>query len=81
MLLNLLKSMGISNIAIAGMDGYSKNIEENYYDPSLAVPRTMEEIENLNARLQSSLDLFIESYRRNGGKIEIITPSIFTFEK
>lgn len=76
LLLNILKKLKVSYIAIAGMDGYTDKAEDNYYDASMIVRRTMEEIRNVNSRLQNGLNVFVDSYK-NCGSLEIITPSIF----
>lgn len=76
LLLNILKNLEVRHIAIAGMDGYTEKAEDNYYDSNMMVRRTMEEIKDVNLRLQNGLNSFNNSYK-NCGCLEIITPSIF----
>lgn len=79
-LLDLLYEAGVREISIAGMDGYSANKEDNYYDSALTVERTLEENVKTNARLQDELDDFM---RRHGDvcHVRLITPSIFNLSK
>lgn len=75
-LLDLLYEVGVRGIGIAGMDGYSANKEDNYYDRALTVERTLEETAKTNARLQVELDDFM---KRHGGvcHVRLVTPSVF----
>ena len=47
--LKLLQACGIRNILLAGFDGFSVNINDNYYDPNLRHPVNAEQAERRNA--------------------------------
>lgn len=73
--LNLMHELSVSHIAIAGMDGFTNNLDENYYDRTLTVERTIGEISIINSHWQKKLDDFIDKYHGEH-EIELITPSI-----
>ena len=74
-ILSLVHEIGVYRIAIAGMDGFTNNLDENYYDKSLTVERTLEEIQIINSRWQKKLDEFVYKYR-GVHEIKLITPSV-----
>ena len=74
-LLVLLKELGVSKISIAGMDGFTDNPENNYFDKTLNVERTLEKINATNMRWQKNLDDFVQMYG-NECDIQLITPSV-----
>ena len=47
--MNLLKECGVSEIILAGFDGFSVNINQNYFEPSMRHPVTEEQAKNQNA--------------------------------
>ncbi len=61
-IIKALCEAGAKNIAIAGMDGFSDDPDANYFDSTMAVERTSEEVRILNARRQSELDYLIRQY-------------------
>ena len=73
-LLKILCKAGAKNIAIAGMDGFSDDPDENYFDSTLNVERTSEEVRKLNARLRNEFDRIVEQYGHDC-HIFTITPS------
>lgn len=76
MLLLLLIQIDITRIKIAGMDGFSENHMDNYFDQTMMVDRSPEEIKESNMRLQGNLDEIIQ-LSQGQCKIDLITPSIF----
>ena len=73
-LLNLLHEVEVYHIAIAGMDGFTNDMDNNYYDKSLTVNRTLEDIQIINARWQKNLDDFQRKYD-GMHNIQLITAS------
>lgn len=55
MLLNLLKRLDVSGIALAGLDGFDVDAKENYSDASFQNSRHAREFEDLNEDLASML--------------------------
>lgn len=70
-ILNLLKACGAKTIYLAGLDGFMVNINENYSDPNLRHPVTVEQVERRNAYYKR----FIASVAAEGIEIKFITPS------
>lgn len=70
-ILNLLKACGAKTIYLAGLDGFMVNINENYSDPNLRHPVTVEQVERRNAYYKR----FIASVAAKGVEIKFITPS------
>lgn len=79
MLLLLLIQINVTRITIAGMDGFSKNHMDNYFDQYMMVDRSAEEIRESNMRLQRNLDEIIR-LSQGKSKIDLITPSVFTIQ-
>ena len=73
--LNLLKYIGVKDIALAGFDGFSVNINENYADPNLRRPVNDEQANRRNSYYKS----FIHSLKDTGINISFITPSLYEF--
>lgn len=74
--LNLLKSCGVKDILLAGFDGFSVNINENYYDPNLRHPVTLEQQERRNQYYKG----LISRMRTYGINIQFITSSRYEDE-
>lgn len=70
-ILNLLKACGAKTIYLAGLDGFMVNINENYSDPNLRHPVTIEQVERRNAYYKR----FIADFVTSGITIKFITPS------
>lgn len=71
--LNLLQACGVTEILLAGFDGFSININENYYDPNMRRPVNAEQAERRNLYYRG----FIGRVRGNGVRVEFITPSLY----
>lgn len=71
--LNLLKYIGITEIMLAGFDGFSININENYADPNLRRPVNEEQAHQRNSYYKS----FIGSLKQLGIDIKFLTPSLY----
>lgn len=69
--LNLLRKCGASEILLAGFDGFVVNINENYFDPNMRHPVTLEQVERRNSYYKS----FIKKIKESGVTITFITPS------
>lgn len=70
-MLNLLKACNAKTIYLAGFDGFVVNINENYSDPNLRHPVTIEQVERRNAYYKR----FIASIVAEGVEVKFITPS------
>ena len=70
-ILNLLKACGAKTIYLAGLDGFMVNINENYSDPNLRHPVTVEQVERRNAYYNR----FIANVASSGIEVKFITPS------
>ena len=69
--LNLLKACGVKVVKLAGFDGFVVNINENYYDPNMRHPITVEQVERRNNYYKG----FINRIKESGVSIEFVTPS------
>lgn len=69
--LNLLKACGVKEVLLAGFDGFMVNINENYSDPNLRRPVSVEQVERRNAFYKR----FISDFAATGIKVTFITPS------
>ncbi|WP_343246831.1 aldolase catalytic domain-containing protein [Diplocloster hominis] len=74
--LNLLKTCTVKKIMLAGFDGFSIDINENYYDPNMRHPVNSEQAERRNKYYTK----FINSIREQGKDIEFITPSKYDID-
>lgn len=71
--LKLLQACEVTEILLAGFDGFSVNINNNYYDPNMRRPVNAEQVERRNAYYKG----LIGRVRESGVKIEFITPSLY----
>lgn len=69
--LNLLKQCKVKEILLAGLDGFTVNINENYSDPNLRHPVSVEQVERRNTYYKN----FIANLKKQGFNIKFITPS------
>ena len=69
--LNLLKACGVKEILLAGFDGFSANINENYYDQDMRHPVNPEQVERRNSYYKN----LIQKVKDSGIRVEFITPS------
>jgi 4-hydroxy 2-oxovalerate aldolase len=72
-LLNLLYSVGIRRVTVAGLDGYALNTEENYFNKRMSMGSKNKDrvMKNNNMRL---------ALKQMSSKMEItfLTPSLYT---
>ena len=71
--MNLLKACGVKEILLAGFDGFSADINENYYDPDMRRPVKAEQAERRNTYYRD----FISGIKNSGIKVVFITPSLY----
>lgn len=69
--LNVLKACNAKTIYLAGLDGFSVNINNNYSDPNLRRPVTIEQVNRRNAFYKR----FIAGIKSEGIDIKFVTPS------
>lgn len=69
--LNFLVACGAREVLLAGFDGFSANINQNYYNYEMRRPVTQEQADNRNEYYKN----FIESIRNKNVKIEFVTRS------
>ncbi len=69
--LNLLKECGVKEILLAGFDGFMVNINENYSDPNLRRPVSVEQVNRRNAFYKR----FINEIALSGINVSFVTPS------
>lgn len=72
--LNLLKSCEVKEVLLIGFDGFSMDINDNYYDPGMRHPVTSEQARQRNAYYQKFIRRLQE---QEGIKIKFITPSLY----
>jgi len=70
MVIRLLTAIGVKEIAVAGLDGYSASAEDNYYDPRLALGTSISVKMQKNVLIRKELKL-LESHM----DIQFLTPS------
>lgn len=71
--MNLLKTCSIKEILLAGFDGFSVNINDNYYDPDMRHPVNQEQAERRNAYYKQ----FISNISKSNIKITFVTPTLY----
>lgn len=71
--LNLLKACGVKEVLLVGFDGFSININENYYDPNMRHPVNLEQAERRNNYYKK----FISKIRNCGVHVTFVTPSLY----
>ena len=69
--LKLLCACEVQEILLAGFDGFSVDINENYYDPNLRHPVNSEQAERRNSFYKG----FINRIKESGVKVTFVTPS------
>lgn len=74
--MKLLKACRAKEILLAGFDGFSVNINDNYYDPNMRHPVSAEQAARRNAYYRS----FIKRIEQTGIKITFVTPSLYELE-
>lgn len=76
MLLNLMKKLNPSKVTIAGFDGFSSNLEQNYADYSYQNDRHIAEFETMNKEISEMLKDIIETLSPEC-EVKFITPSLY----
>lgn len=71
--LNLLKACGVKNIYLAGFDGFSADINSNYYDPNMRHPVNSQQAEHRNSYYKKFLSKIVAS----GIDLVFVTESIY----
>ena len=71
--LKLLQRCGVKDIMLAGFDGFSVNINDNYYDPNMRYPVNAEQADRRNAYYKD----FIKRVSDKGINITFVTPSLY----
>lgn len=69
--MNLLKACGVKEMLLAGFDGFSVDINKNYYDPNMRRPVNAEQVERRNKYYKG----FIQKISESGIIIKFITSS------
>lgn len=54
-IMNLLRTVGVTDVALAGFDGFSTDVDANYYDSKLNRPVNKEQAERRNKRAKDYL--------------------------
>lgn len=70
---NLLKACGVKEIMLAGFDGFSVNINENYYDQNMRRPVNAEQAERRNEYYRK----LIQRIATSGINIKFVTSSLY----
>lgn len=70
--LNLLKKIGVGKVALAGFDGFKKNVEDNYIDPNFDLSKQYAYLSSVNRCMTK----MINDIRRDLN-IEFVTESIY----
>lgn len=71
--INLMKACGMKELLLAGFDGFSVDINKNYYDPNMRHPVNQEQAERRNLYYKR----FIQKTMRTGIRISFVTPSLY----
>lgn len=71
--MNLLKSCGIKVLLLAGFDGFSVDINQNYYDPNMRHPVNQEQAARRNEYYRN----FIHKIAASGVEIKYLTSSLY----
>jgi 4-hydroxy 2-oxovalerate aldolase len=76
MLLNLLKRLRVTEIAIAGMDGFVSDGDSNYFDESLDVARLRAQLDEINEELFAMFENYAATVE-DSCTVSLVTPSRF----
>ncbi|MCD7954222.1 MAG: aldolase catalytic domain-containing protein [Lachnospiraceae bacterium] len=71
--MNLLKVCEVKELLLAGFDGFSVDINQNYYDPSMRHPVNQEQAVRRNTYYKR----FIKNLKEYGINVEYVTPSLY----
>ena len=76
MLLNLLRRIKVKKIILAGFDGYSKELKNNYFDPTFSNDRHIDEFDNYNSEIGIMLGNYIKEVS-DTTIVRLLTPSYY----
>lgn len=86
MLLNMLRLLKVKKIVLAGFDGYTSDINDNYYDQTFSNARHVDEFEAFNVGIGTMLNDYIKEVSQTC-QVSFLTPShyekyldLFTYE-
>jgi 4-hydroxy 2-oxovalerate aldolase len=68
---NLLVKCNVKSVFLAGLDGFSVDINENYFDPDMRYPVNGNQMEKYNSYNKK----LIKEIREKGIDVKFITPS------
>lgn len=71
--LNLLKTCKVKKVLLAGFDGFTLDMNNNYYDKTMRRPITAEQVERRNQYYKG----FIKRLKSMGMDIGFVTPSLY----
>ncbi len=74
MLMNLLKRLHLTNVCIAGLDGFKKE-QENYFSDRMNDKRFKEKYQEINQELETFIQQYLAS--SPSGTYQLLTPSIY----
>lgn len=77
MLLTLLKRVHPGRIIMAGFDGFTEEVNDNYFDSSYQNERHVGEFKKLNTEIRAMLNDIVETMHPNC-KFVFLTPSLFS---
>lgn len=77
MLLRLLDSIDVGEIAIAGFDGFSNSGNDNYFDTDLEVLQTSEKAVKINREIEAMLLDYLETRKHKETIVKFLTISRF----
>lgn len=77
MLLNLLRNIGVSQISLAGFDGFDVKNENNYLEENYNVTVAPEEFDTLNEDISKLLRNYAKTVK-SSIEVQFITPSLFS---
>ena len=72
---NLVKAFGVVDVMLAGFDGFSADINENYLYPDMRRPLDSRQAKSRNEYYRE----FVRRLRDSGIRIEFLTPSAYDF--
>jgi 4-hydroxy 2-oxovalerate aldolase len=74
--LSLLRKLKVKAITIAGFDGYSNKLSENYFDETMIVSRSNNDYTKLTQEVMNEFERFYKS-ELNKIRVSFLTPSVY----
>ena len=74
--LRMLNQLEVAKIGIAGMDGFSHNLEKNYVDKKMEIANIYDDFQEINKEIKEMLNDFMY-HKRSDLKVEFVTTSRF----